>query len=129
VPELPEFGKPITVRHLVHHTSGLRDYGALLITTGWRMDNPVNAADFINIVSKQKGLNFAPGEKFTYSNTNYALLGMIVERVSGRSFADFMKTEVFSPLGMNNTLVRSDPLTIVPNRASNYTSRKRADTT
>jgi CubicO group peptidase (beta-lactamase class C family) len=124
VPELPEFGKPITVRHLVHHTSGLRDYGALLIMTGWRMDNPVNTADFINIFSKQKGLNFAPGEKFTYSNTNYGLLGMIVERVSGRSFTDFMKTEVFAPLGMKNTLVRSDPLTIVPNRASNYTSRK-----
>ncbi len=124
VPKLPEFGKPITISHLVHHTSGLRDFGGLLIMTGWRMDNPVNKADFINIVSKQKGLNFTPGEKFTYSNTNYALLGMIVERVSGRSFADFMKAEVFGPLDMNNTIVRDDPLIIVPNRASNYTTQK-----
>ncbi|MBA4125021.1 MAG: beta-lactamase family protein [Acidobacteria bacterium] len=124
VPELPKFGKPITIRHLVHHTSGLRDYGALRIMTCWRMDNPVNMTDFINIVSKQKGLNFASGEKFMYSNTNYGLLGMIVERVSGRSFADFMKAEVFAPLGMNNTIVRSDSLIIVPNRASNYTTQK-----
>jgi CubicO group peptidase (beta-lactamase class C family) len=124
VPELPEFERPVTIRHLVHHTSGLRDYGALLIMTGWRLDHPLNTADFIDVVSKQKSLNFAPGEKFMYSNTNYALLGMIVERVSGRAFGDFMKTEVFTPLGMNNTIVRSDPLTIVPNRASNYTPRK-----
>ena len=124
VPELPEFGKPITIGHLVHHTSGLRDYGGLLIMTGWRMDNPVNKADFINIISRQKRLNFTPGEKFAYSNTNYALLGMIVERASARSYADFMKAEVFGPLGMNNTIVRDDPLMIVPNRASNYTTQK-----
>ena len=124
VPELPEFGKPIIIRHLVHHSSGLRDYGALLIMTGWRMDHPVNTADFINLVSKQQGLNFTPGEKFMYSNTNYGLLGIIVERVSGRSFSDFMKAEVFDPLGMDSTIVRSDPLMIVPNRASNYTPTK-----
>lgn len=124
VPELPEFSKPITIRHLVHHSSGLRDYGALLIMTGWRMDHPVNTTDFINIVSKQKGLNFTPGEKFMYSNTNYGLLGLIIERLSGRSFSDFMKAEVFDPLGMSTTIVRSDPLKIVPHRASNYTFTK-----
>ena len=124
VPELPDFGKPVTIRHLVHHTSGLRDYGALLLTTGWRLDHPLDSTDFFEVISKQTALNFDPGEKFLYSNTNYALMGLIVERVSGRSFSQFMKSEVFDPLEMTTTIVRDNPLLPVPNRASNYTAVK-----
>ena len=121
VPELYAFDKQITIKHLVYHTSGLRDYGALLMMTGWRMDHPVAQHDFLKIVSRQRSLNYSPGDKFMYSNTNYALLGLIIERVAGMTTAKFLKEEIFVPLGMMNTILRDDPSIIVPHRASNYT--------
>lgn len=124
VPELPDFGKTIRIKHLVHHTSGLRDFGALLMMTGWERDSPLNTSDFLDIISRQKELNYSPGEKFLYNNTNYALMGLIVERIDGRTYSDFVNAEVLQPLGMNTTKVRDDPWKVVPDLASKYTPQK-----
>ncbi len=124
VPELPDFGKIIRIKHLVHHTSGLRDYGALLMMTGWERDSPLNSSDFLYLISKQKELNYLPGEKFLYSNTNYALMGLIVERIDGRSYTDFINAEVLQPLGMHKAKVRDDPWMVVPDIATKYSLKK-----
>lgn len=100
VPELPEFGAPITVRHLIHHTSGLRDFGALMELTGWKLDQEFSKGQLLKLLARQRELNFAPGTSFEYGNTNYVLLGMIIERVSGRSYGDFLADRIFRPLGM-----------------------------
>jgi len=121
VPELPRFETPITVRHLVHHTSGLRDYGALKELAGWRLDEPLAKSEVIDLLRRQRELNFDPGERYEYNNTNYVLLAVIVERVSGQRFQDFAATRMFTPLGMTSTLVRDDPAGPIPKRAVNYT--------
>ncbi len=89
VPELPDYGTPITVRHLLHHTSGLRDYLSLLPIAGWPEDVLLSEGDFLALVSRQKGLNFAPGSKHLYSNTGYALLSLIVRKVAGHPLWEF----------------------------------------
>lgn len=121
LPELPDVGAPVTVRHLVHHTSGLRAYEVLLMLSGWNRDHPLSRDQFWDVVGRQRTLGFAPGERHQYGNTNYALLALLVERVDGRPFADFMRDEVFAPLGMADTFVREDPLAVVPGRAEHYT--------
>ena len=89
VPQVPSFGPPITLRQLLHHTSGLRDYFTLLALSGWPSDGSLTERQFIDLVSRQKNLNFTPGDEFLYSNTGYALLGLVVERASGQSLRDF----------------------------------------
>lgn len=121
VPELPRFETPITIRHLVHHTSGLRDYGALRELTGWRLDQPLSKSDVTRLLKRQRGLNFKPGDHHEYNNTNYVLLAMVVERASGQRFRDFAADKIFGPLGMARTQVRDDPSATVPKRAVNYT--------
>lgn len=121
VPELPRFATPITVRHLIHHTSGLRDYGSLMELTGWRLDQPLSKSDVIGMLKRQRGLNFTPGDRHEYNNTNYVLLALIVERVSGQRFRDFAADRIFRPLGMTATQVRDDPAGPTPKRAANYT--------
>lgn len=123
VPELPRFATPITVRHLIHHTSGLRDYGSLMELTGWRLDQPLSKSDVIGLLKRQGGLNFKSGERHQYNNTNYVLLALIVERVSGQRFRDFAAGKIFRPLGMTRTQVRDDPASSIPKRAVNYTLR------
>jgi CubicO group peptidase (beta-lactamase class C family) len=100
-PELPEFMQPVTIRHLLHHTSGLTLFG----------DFPdMNEKDVYTILLKQKGLNFTPGEKFEYCNAGYTLLGMIIEKVSGETLNDFLTNNVFVPAGMKHTYVNSAEL-------------------
>jgi CubicO group peptidase (beta-lactamase class C family) len=120
VPELPRLRHPITVRHLVHHTSGLREYGALMELGGWQLDEPLSKAEVLAILQRQRGLNFIPGERHEYNNTNYLLMGLIVERVSGDPFKDYIANKIFKPLRMASSQVRypTDP---IPKRAVNYT--------
>jgi CubicO group peptidase (beta-lactamase class C family) len=120
IPEVPDFGATITVRHLVHHTSGLRDYFGLLGLTGWPSDGPLTAAAFLDLVSRQRALNFAPGSEHLYSNTGYVLLAVLVERVTGQTLRDFAEARIFRPLGMQNSAFRDDHTQPVRGRAQAY---------
>ncbi len=120
LPEVPDFGKKITVRNLIHHTSGLRDQWALLTMAGRQMDDVITKQHIINLVRRQKELNFEPGSEFAYSNTNYTLLAEIVARVSHQPFPAWMRAHVFAPLGMKNTLFNDDHERILPQRAYSF---------
>jgi CubicO group peptidase (beta-lactamase class C family) len=120
IPELHDFGQTITIRELLHHTSGLRDQWNLLALAGWRLDDVITDKDVRRIIMQQRELNFPPGYEYLYSNTGYALLGMIVERVSGTPLPRFAKERIFAPLGMNNTHFQSRYGTVVKNRAYSY---------
>jgi len=124
VPELPDFGTPITVRELLHHTSGIRDQWELLELSGWRYSlDLITDDDVLRVVSRQKGLNFPPGTKYSYSNTGYTLLAQIVARVSGQSLREFTAARFFGPLGMRNTHFRDDHAEIVPGIAYGYVKK------
>ena len=121
LPELPDFGTPITIRELLHHTSGLRDQWDLLNLSGWRYSRDlITDADVLYVVSHQRELNFPPNTQFLYSNTGYTLLAQIVARVSGQSFRSFTTARIFAPLGMKNTHFRDDFDEIVKNMAYGY---------
>jgi CubicO group peptidase (beta-lactamase class C family) len=121
VPELPDFGAPITIRHLLHHTSGLRDQWDLLGIAGWRYSlDLITDGDVLAVLSRQKDLNFAPGSKFLYSNTGFTLLAQIVQRVSRQSFRSFTQERIFLPLGMSHTHFRDNHAEIVKGIAYGY---------
>ena len=120
VPEVPSFGAPITLRELLHHTSGLRDYFTLLAVSGWPTDGHLTEHDFLALVGRQKSLNFAPGDEFLYSNTGYALLSIVVKRASGQSLRDFAAERIFKPLGMMHTEYRDDHTSLIRERALGY---------
>ena len=120
VPELPSFNRPITIRQLLHHTSGLRDYMTLLAVSGWPSDGELTERQFLDLVHRQKTLNFAPGDEFLYSNTGYALLSIVVKRASGESLRDFANRRIFAPLGMTNTEFRDNLHENIVNRAVGY---------
>lgn len=120
VPEVPSFGSPITIRELLYHTSGLRDYFTLLALSGWPSDGPLTERQFLDLIARQKNLNFAPGEEFLYSNTGYALLAVVVQRVSGKSLRDYAAEHIFKPLGMTHTEFRDDHHRLIAHRAVGY---------
>lgn len=120
LPELPDFGHPISIRHLVHHTSGLRDQWELLRLAGWRMDDVITRQQILRLVGQQRGLNFVPGSEHLYCNTGYTLMAEIVERVSGQPLRAFAQERIFAPLGMSSTHFHDDHEEIVPNRAYSY---------
>ena len=121
VPELPDFGAPITLRHLAHHTSGLRDQWAMLQMAGWRWGGDViRQADVLDLLSRQTALNFAPGADYVYSNSGYTLLAVVVERVSGQTLRAFTSARLFRPLGMTRTVFRDDHTMLVRDRAYAY---------
>lgn len=121
IPELPDFGDPIVIRHFLNHTSGLRSQWALLDISGRPRGWVVHTkAEILELVGRMKELNFSPGEEFLYNNTGYTLLGVIVERVSGKSLDAFCQERLFKPLGMTNTQWRDDFTEIVPDRATAY---------
>jgi hypothetical protein len=122
IPEVPDFGTIITLRHLASHTGGLRDQWNLLSMAGWRMDNVITKEHILKLVSKQKELNFNPGEEYAYCNTGFTLLAEVVSRTSDMSFAEFTEVNIFEPLKMNNTLFYDDHEKIVKNRAYSYNS-------
>ena len=121
LPEMPAYATPITVRHLLHHTSGLRDYNALLELAGFRADADCpTVAEALEIVRRQKKLNYAPGDEYSYTNTGFFLLSRIVERVSGKSLNAFAQEHIFKPLGMTRTLFQDDHAQIIRDRATGY---------
>jgi CubicO group peptidase (beta-lactamase class C family) len=120
LPEVPDFGRTITIRHLLHHTSGLRDWPANLAIGGWRMDDVIAFDQILQMVRHQQDLNFEPGAEYTYSNTGYNLLAETVARVSGRSFRQWCDENIFKPLEMSHTHFHDDHSEIVPNRAYSY---------
>jgi CubicO group peptidase (beta-lactamase class C family) len=124
IPELPSYDKPITIDHLLHHTSGLRDQWDLLGLADWREDDLITEDDVLRVVTRQKELNFEPGSEYLYSNTGFTLLAVIVKRVSGKSLRDFADERIFRPLGMTNTHFHDDHTMIVPGRTQAYQPRK-----
>lgn len=122
IPEMPVYDEPITIRHLLHHTSGIRDIETLVPLAGIPWVNYQSPADQLELIARQKELNFPPNSRFLYSNSGYLLLGLIVERVSGRSLKDFAEERIFEPLGMLHTVFWDDPKQIVANRAIAYSS-------
>ena len=127
IPELPQYDAPITIQHLLNHTSGLKDWGALYSLTGWpRTTRTYTQYLSFDIVFRQKSLNFTPGNKYSYSNSNYVMLVLIVERVSEKSLADFTNEELFKPLEMTKTQWRDNFREIVPGRAVAYSVKNGA---
>jgi CubicO group peptidase (beta-lactamase class C family) len=124
IPELPNYGARITIRHLLTHTSGLRDFFEMLILARGRFEEDrITEADMFDIVIRQKKLNFMPGDEFLYSNTGYALLAIVVQRASGQSLRDFASAQIFTPLGMSTSRFRNNYTTLVPGRAEGYGRR------
>jgi CubicO group peptidase (beta-lactamase class C family) len=120
IPELPDFGHKITITQLLHHTSGLRDQWNLLALAGWRLDDVITKNQVLRLMSRQKDLNFKPGDEFSYCNTGYTLAAEIVSRVSGKSFDEWTQENIFKPLGMTNTFFYEDHERIVKNRAYSF---------
>ena len=120
LPEMPDFGHTITIRHLLHHTSGLRSLHALLEMAGWGEDDRKRTEDLMRLMERQRDLNFIPGEEYLYCNTGYIFMAQIIERVTDEAFTDWMKANVFQPLGMAETYVEDDIDRIVPNNAMSY---------
>jgi CubicO group peptidase (beta-lactamase class C family) len=121
IPELPDYGTPVTLRQMMHHTSGLKDWGSLMALSDWPRGTRIYSnADVLSIMSRQHTLNHKPGDEFLYSNSNYVLFAIITERVSGQSLADYTRIHIFEPAGMNHTSWRTDIKKIVPNRAIAY---------
>jgi CubicO group peptidase (beta-lactamase class C family) len=120
IPELADFGKTITLRHLLNHTSGLRDQWELLVLSGWRMDDVITQADIMDRLARQRELNFAPGTRYLYCNSGFTLLAEIVSRVSGLPFTQWTLENIFRPLGMTSTHFHLDHQEVVKNRAYSY---------
>ena len=120
IAEVPDFGKTVRIKHLLAHTSGIKDQWALLALAGWRMDDVITTPQILRLISRQKDLNFEPGSQYLYSNSGYTLLAEIVKRVSGQTFAEFTKKNIFEPLKMNDTQFYDDYEKIIKNRADSY---------
>ncbi len=124
IPELPEYARPLLVNHLLSHTSGLREWSNLVALNGWPRGTRVHTMqDLLDAVVAQKSLNYPVGEFYSYTNSGFALLAIIVQRVSGMPFAQFSNERIFRPLGMTNTQWRDDFTTVVPGRAQAYGPR------
>ena len=116
LPDFPDYGYPITIENLIHHTSGIKSFDVLRLMAGTLYSKEA-CDDSYNLIVKQKSLNFKPGEEYEYSNSGYVLLAKIIEKVSGMKFSEFMKERIFQPAGMNRTLIYSDPEKTVMNSA------------
>ena len=124
LPELPDYGRRIAIRHLLNHTSGLRDQWDLLAMARGRFEEDrITEADVLEMMTRQKSLNFEPGAEYLYSNSGYTLAGIIVRRVSGKSLRDFADERFFRPLGMTQTQFQDDYTRVITNRAAGYARR------
>jgi len=120
-PEMPDYGEPITVRMLIHHTSGLRDWGSVAGIHGWARTTRIHTHKHaLDIASRQRALNYEPGRYYSYTNTGYNLQAMLVERVTGQTFDEFSQERIFGPLGMTKTQWRDDFTEIVEERSIGY---------
>lgn len=119
-PEIRRYAQPITVRHLVHHTSGLRDIYTLMSLAGIRLEDVFTDEQAIELIAAQRETNFEPGSEYLYSNSGYFLLAQLVERVSGKTLREFAEERIFAPLGMEDTHFHDRPSHIVDRRAISY---------
>jgi len=125
VPRLPDYGKPIKIKHLLTHTSGLRDWRNVTYLTEYvNYTREYNQGDALNIICRQEKLNFESGYKYSYSNSNYDLLAAVVEKVTGETFASFATKRLLEPVGMTNTQWRNDYRDVIKNRALSYIGKK-----
>lgn len=120
IPELPDYGAGFTIRLLLHHTSGVRDYLTLMDLAGYREQDWYSDDDVVAMLARQPELNFEPGAEFLYSNSGYFLLSQVVKRSTGKSLAEYAAERIFRPLGMAHTHYHDDPTRIVPDRAMGY---------
>jgi CubicO group peptidase (beta-lactamase class C family) len=121
VPEVPDHGAPIRIRHLLAHTSGLRDQAALMALAGWQPGDVATTEQIVRLVSRQNALNFRTGTAFGYSNTGYTLLAEAVARITGMSFSEYTRVNIFEPLGMRSTVFYDDFHRVLDrNRAYSY---------
>ncbi len=123
IPEMPDYGTPITLRHLLHHTSGIRDYIGILTLGGINFEDVATEEESLALIARQKALDFNPGEQFSYSNSGYFLLSVVVERVSGKPIRAFAQERIFGPLGMTSTQYLDDHTLVIPRRATSYVPR------
>jgi CubicO group peptidase (beta-lactamase class C family) len=127
LPELPDYGKKITILQLLNHTSGLRDYLTLMELGGVNTDSVTTDEDALALIVRQHALNFAPGSEWLYSNTGFFLLSLIVKRVSGKTLREFAAENIFTPLGMTHTQYRDDHTSLIPDRAMAYDADKKSE--
>jgi len=120
IPELPDFGEQVLLRHLIAHTSGYREYlNSIAMGGRWLTDN-IRREEIIPLIQRQPSLQNTPGDSYNYNNTGYALLAMVIERISGEDFPDWMKKHLFEPLDMHNTIVISNPGQLIRGKAQGY---------
>jgi CubicO group peptidase (beta-lactamase class C family) len=122
VPELPDYGPVITLRQMLHHTSGFRDFLGLISLSGRNVSDLNSQEEILKIIARQRGLNNIPGDEWVYSNTNYFLLGVVVKRATKKSLAEFANQNIFQPLGMSHTRFYDDHTVVVPGRVAAYDS-------
>ncbi len=127
LPDFPEYETPLTIRHFIHHTSGVRDYLTLMYLKGRNFLDHIEVNEVYELIKSQKELNFSPGEKYLYSNSCYFMLAMIVEKASGQSLRKFAHEHIFNPLGMNSTLFYDDNTYLIKNRVFSYEKKSGED--
>ena len=118
--DFPNYEEPITLKHLIHHTSGIKDYFELLEKTGKNYLNQISETEVYDLIKNQDQLNFLPGVKYSYSNSGYLMLAMIVEKVAEMPFSRFVLENIFQPLEMHHSLFLDDVNQLVPHRAFGY---------
>jgi CubicO group peptidase (beta-lactamase class C family) len=125
IPEMPDYGRTITIRHLLNHTSGLRDWSSIVDLEGWpRGKRAFTMDDVLAVIARQSATNYPPGDLYSYTNSGYSLLSIIVSRVSGKTFGEFSTERLFKPLGLTSTQWRDDYTRLVKGRAQAYTPRR-----
>lgn len=123
VPEIPSYGKTVTLREMLHHTSGFRDILTLLFLAGRNSEDIHPTNELLDLLSRQKALNFNPGDEFLYSNTNYFLMSLVIQRATGKSLSQFAEENIFRPLGMTHTRFYDDRSVVLLGRVPAYAPR------
>jgi CubicO group peptidase (beta-lactamase class C family) len=123
IPEMPDYGHTITLRQMLHHTSGIRDVLGLMSLAGMNYQDIHPLPELLALVERQKHLNFPPGEQYQYSNSNFMLLAEVVHRATGKPFSQFVQENIFGPLGMTHTRFYDDRTLILPGRVAAYAAR------
>ncbi len=127
LPDFPEYEAPLTIRHFIHHTSGVRDFLTLMNLKGRSYLDNIDPDEVYELIKNQKELNFTPGDQYMYSNSCYFMLGMIVEKAAGKSLKEFAHENIFEPLGMSNTQFYDDNRDLIKNRAFSYSPREEGE--
>jgi CubicO group peptidase (beta-lactamase class C family) len=127
LPDFPEYDAPVTIRHFINHTSGIRDVKKLIQLKGKNIFDNLEPEEVYALIKHQKALEFSPGDKFAWSNSDYFILSMIIEKVSGQSLKTFTQEHIFGPLGMKNTLFYDDNTDLIKNRVFSYNKKNAED--